>query len=214
MCWRGLHFACTTFALVSLYGSSSAFNLYVDQKFGKGVLKWSDDLFGQGHLYIIKDDNPYPTTVHNPLFPLIIIQSTNKIELTWDSEPNQIVRYRWSFDSSNLTVMGIPFITTNISGIVPKHDVFYYVLPCTGKNPGTERATVELDYNITTKASNSSETASTATSNHSVRLSTKVDCRVLAPMANDITTGSRSEPSYTIKVGLLGLLLAVPHILL
>ena len=130
------------------------------------------DLFDHGHLYIVKDNKPYYQTVNNSFFPLITIQSTNRIELTWDSEPNQTVHYQWAFRSSNLTVMGLPSVTISVSGVVPSQQgkmwshelasfikclpalsVFDYVLPCTGKYPKTETAFVVLNYTIRTPAS-------------------------------------------------------------
>ena len=91
------------------------------------------EFFKDGPLYIVKDDRPYSPTVDNPLIQLITIQSTNRLELTWNTDPDEIVHYSWAFDSTNRTVLARPYLTVNHSGVVPRHQGSILTLTCSAK---------------------------------------------------------------------------------
>lgn len=46
------------------------------------------------------------------------------MRFTWDSDPDERVDYSWTFSSTNLTVLGTPYLTINHTGIVPKNEGF------------------------------------------------------------------------------------------
>jgi serine/threonine protein kinase len=180
----------------------------------RSVSRLIGQFFEDGPLYIVKDDRPYEDTVNNPLLQLITIQSTRRLELTWTTEPDEIVHYSWSFGSTNSTVLAPPYLTTNHSGIVPRQQVFYYVLPCTGIDPHTLTGTVNLNYTITrnTTATNDNLTKNGETPWNMlfvVHLATRVNCVLLAPTKEVVPTNatvaapaksSGSEPLWVIGV--------------
>ncbi|XP_062516554.1 tyrosine-protein kinase receptor TYRO3-like isoform X2 [Corticium candelabrum] len=214
--------ATLTFIGIALCHVQTAFgfNLFIDRDFGVNVLHWGD-VFANDALYFIKDDVPFAGTLGNNLLHLITVQTTHRLKFTWNTDPDEIVTYKWAFNSTDLRVLARPYLSINHTGIVPREEVFFFIFPCTGVNPRTEQAGILLDYSVygninASVASDILDRNSTASLpsvvgtpklNISLRLSTRVDCLQLGPIDGK-KDESDSQPLWAIGV-VFGCIIAI-----
>ena len=80
------------------------------------------DVFANDALYFIKDDVPFAGTLGNNLLHLITVQTTHRLKFTWNTDPDEIVTYKWAFNSTDLRVLARPYLSINHTGIVPREE--------------------------------------------------------------------------------------------